>query len=95
MPRFAIIKKNETDGTYLYLLDGYPEDNDTVTVADWYVLLDNGKYEKCNTELTDKININEYMLNSVARFTAWIEVKDNVTDTTFKVPYNYEYINEN
>ena len=95
MPRFAIVKKNETDGTYLYLLDGYPENNDKATVADWYVLLDNGKYEKCNTELTDKININEYMLNSVARFTAWIEVKDNVTDTTFKVPYNYEYINEN
>lgn len=95
MPRFSIIKKIENDGTYLQLLDGFPEDSKKDTVADWYVLLDDGKYEKCNTELTNKIKINEYMLHSTAKFTAWIEVKDNVKDVTFKVPYNYQYINEN
>ena len=95
MPRFSIIKKTETDGTYLYLLDGFPEDKDKPTIADWYVLLDDGKYLKCNSELTEKIKINDYMLHSKATFTAWIEVKDNQTDTTFKVPYNYIYINDN
>lgn len=95
MPRFSIIKKAETDGTYLYLLDGFPEDKDKPTTADWYVLLDDGKYLKCNSELTEKIKINDYMLHSKATFTAWIEVKDNQTDTTFKVPYNYIYINDN
>jgi hypothetical protein len=95
MPRFGIVKRAETDGTFLYLLDGFPEDSKKATVADWYVLLDDGKYLKCNNEPAEKIQINEYMLHTKATFTAWIEVVDNKTETKFKVPYNYTYINEN
>ena len=80
--RFAIVKKDEDDGTFLELLDAKGPEKPLDT--DWYVLLEDGTYIKHNTEPTNKININEYSSYSKVFYQALITLEDKT-----KVPYDF------
>ena len=74
--RFNLIKTYEDSNTLLKLTDARVYENETETVADWYVLLSNGDYLPCEKK-TSIMNITKYLIYPEATFYANVYASEN------------------